>query len=103
MTIETTLGRLVIAGYSSQNEIEFVRREFERAYRGSEGFANAIEFWLSANPGKNLQIENFSGDNAEGDVDLEAKLSEWENFYNFNRPHGAFNGKTPYEALRERL
>ena len=39
----------------------------------------------------------------KGDVDLETKLSEWENFYNFNRPHGAFNGKTPYEALRERL
>lgn len=39
----------------------------------------------------------------EGDVDLEAKLSEWENFYNFNRAHGAFNGKTPYEALRVRL
>ncbi len=39
----------------------------------------------------------------KGDVDLEGKLSGWENFYNFNRPHGAFNGKTPYEALRERL
>ncbi len=39
----------------------------------------------------------------KGDVDLEDKLIEWENFYNFNRPHGAFNGKTPYEALRERL
>lgn len=37
------------------------------------------------------------------DVDLEAKLAEWEGFYNFPRPHGAFNGKTPYEALRERL
>jgi transposase InsO family protein len=37
------------------------------------------------------------------DVDLDAKLNEWENFYNFNRPHGAFNGKTPYEALREKL
>ena len=31
------------------------------------------------------------------------RLAEWENFYNFNRPHGAFNGKTPYEALREKL
>jgi transposase InsO family protein len=39
----------------------------------------------------------------KGDVDLEAKLEEWERFYNFARPHGAFNGKTPYEALRERL
>jgi transposase InsO family protein len=39
----------------------------------------------------------------KGDVDLEAKLEEWERFYNFARPHGAFDGKTPYEALRERL
>jgi transposase InsO family protein len=39
----------------------------------------------------------------KGDVDLEAKLAEWESFYNFSRPHGAFNGKTPYEALREKL
>jgi transposase InsO family protein len=37
------------------------------------------------------------------DIDLETKLEEWENFYNFNRPHGAFNGKTPYETLREKL
>ncbi|MFC2084018.1 IS481 family transposase [Bacteroidota bacterium] len=33
------------------------------------------------------------------DVDLNKKLEEWENFYNFNRPHTAFAGKTPYEAL----
>ncbi len=39
----------------------------------------------------------------KGDVDLEAKLTEWETFYNYHRPHGAFAGKTPYEALRERL
>ncbi|PHX98208.1 MAG: IS481 family transposase, partial [Rhodospirillaceae bacterium] len=26
-----------------------------------------------------------------------------EAFYSFNRPHGAFNGKTPYKALREKL
>ena len=34
------------------------------------------------------------------DVDLNKKLNAWENFYNFNRPHGAFNGKTPYEAVK---
>jgi transposase InsO family protein len=39
----------------------------------------------------------------KGDVDLEAKLAEWERFYNLARPHGAHNGKTPYEALREKL
>lgn len=39
----------------------------------------------------------------KGDVDLEAKLREWERFYNLARPHGAHSGKTPYEALREKL
>ena len=37
------------------------------------------------------------------DVDLEEKLEVWERFYNLHRPHGAFNGKTPYEAPREKL
>lgn len=37
------------------------------------------------------------------DVDLNKKLEAWEQFYNFNRPHGAFNGKTPYEVLRSIL
>jgi transposase InsO family protein len=32
------------------------------------------------------------------DVDLGKKLKEWEAFYNYDRPHGAFAGKTPYEA-----
>ena len=39
----------------------------------------------------------------KGDVDLEPRLAEWERFSNFDRPHGAFAGQTPYEALRERL
>jgi len=39
----------------------------------------------------------------KGDVDLEAKLDEWERFNNFHRPYGAHNGKTPYETLREKL
>ena len=33
--------------------------------------------------------------------DLNEKLNEWEAFYNFHRPHGAFKGKTPYEFLKE--
>ena len=37
------------------------------------------------------------------DVALEAKLADWERFYNLARPHGAHNGKTPYEALGDRL
>jgi transposase InsO family protein len=37
------------------------------------------------------------------DVDLSRKLEEWERFYNYYRPHGAFKGKTPYEALKDLL
>jgi len=37
------------------------------------------------------------------DVDLNIKLEAWERFYNFDRPHGAFAGKTPYEVLRSLL
>ena len=39
----------------------------------------------------------------KGDVDLEAKLDEWERFYNFARPHGAHNSQTFYEVLRDKL
>jgi transposase InsO family protein len=37
------------------------------------------------------------------DVDLNQKLSVWENFYNLSRPHSSLKGKTPYESLREKL
>jgi transposase InsO family protein len=37
------------------------------------------------------------------DQDLRAKLRIWEDFYNFQRPHSAHSGKTPFEVLRNRL
>jgi transposase InsO family protein len=30
------------------------------------------------------------------------KLREWEDFYNYHRPHGALDGQTPYERLKQR-
>lgn len=30
------------------------------------------------------------------------KLKEWENFYNYQRPHGGLDGQTPYERFREK-
>ncbi len=35
--------------------------------------------------------------------ELNSRLQVWERFYNFDRPHGALNGQTPYERLRQRL
>jgi transposase InsO family protein len=37
------------------------------------------------------------------DTDLfNDRLQEWEDFYNFNRPHGGLGGQTPYEKLRQK-
>jgi transposase InsO family protein len=30
------------------------------------------------------------------------KLREWEDYYNYHRPHGALDGQTPYERLVEK-
>jgi transposase InsO family protein len=30
------------------------------------------------------------------------KLQEWEDYYNFHRPHGGLGGQTPYERLRQK-
>ncbi|MEU7769468.1 integrase core domain-containing protein [Nocardia sp. NPDC049190] len=31
-----------------------------------------------------------------------AKLKEWQDYYNYYRPHGGLDGQTPYERLRQR-
>ncbi|BDM74976.1 hypothetical protein HEK616_84630 (plasmid) [Streptomyces nigrescens] len=37
------------------------------------------------------------------DVNLfNTKLQEWEGYYNYDRPHGALTGQTPYERLRQK-
>jgi transposase InsO family protein len=38
-----------------------------------------------------------------GDVNLRKKLAQWEDYYNFLRPHAAHLGKTPYEKLKQRM
>ena len=61
------------------------------------------EFWHRTGSRRTDKQEFYQLLTYTGDVDLNAKLAEWENFYNYQRPHGAFQGKTPYEALREKL
>ena len=33
---------------------------------------------------------------------LNPYLQEWEDFYNYHRPHGSLDGQTPYERLKQR-
>ena len=37
------------------------------------------------------------------DIDIKAKLKEWEQYYNCHRPHTALAGRAPFEVLREKL
>jgi transposase InsO family protein len=37
------------------------------------------------------------------DIDLNAKLKAWENFYNHDRPHLSLDGQTPYEVMKSLL
>ena len=30
------------------------------------------------------------------------KLAEWQDFYNYHRPHGSLGGQNPYERLRQK-
>lgn len=31
------------------------------------------------------------------------RLQDWENFYNFQRPHGSLSSRTSFERLQERI
>jgi transposase InsO family protein len=33
---------------------------------------------------------------------FETRLQEWEDYDNYDRPHGALSGQTPYERLRQK-
>jgi transposase InsO family protein len=54
-------------------------------------------------PQLNGKVERSHRSDKTDDVDLNEKLAEWDRFYNYDRPHGAFNGRTPYEALKSML
>lgn len=37
----------------------------------------------------------------DNNLNLKAKLVEWEHFYNYSRPHSSLGGKTPFERFSE--
>ena len=48
------------------------------------------------------QLEFYQLLTNKHDINLNAKLAEGEAF-NISSPHGAFDGRAPYEILREKL
>jgi transposase InsO family protein len=48
-------------------------------------------------PRLNGKVERSHRDDAQVFND---KLREWEDFYNYHRPHGGLDGQTPYERLK---
>jgi len=45
----------------------------------------------------------LDADGVSDDIHLfNDKLREWEDYYNFHRPHGALDGQTPYERLLQK-
>lgn len=49
---------------------------------------------------KTDKIEFYAMQELE-DAELEDRLAEWQFYYNWRRPHGALNGKTPVERAHE--
>ncbi len=67
------------------------------------GSAPKVALWRLRDPTEQTKTRSTSLLTYRDDVDLGKKLAAWELFYNYDRPHGAHRGKTPYEALREKL
>ena len=44
----------------------------------------------------------LEGEVIDGARLFETRLQEWEDYYNYHRPHGALGGQTPYERLRQK-
>jgi transposase InsO family protein len=46
------------------------------------------------------RLQQRAKDGITDDIQLfNEKLQEWEDYYNYHRPHGALGGHTPYERL----
>jgi len=56
------------------------------------------EYAVTYRPGRTYQLLDKNG--IADDIHLfNEKLREWEDYYNYHRPHGALGGQTPYERL----
>ena len=96
-------------------ELPFPTQRFQTD-RGGEFFAQKVQERLTeygikfrlirpASPHLNGKVERSQKtDKIEywaicdlSDPDLDSRLAEWQHYYNWRRPHGALNGKTPMQ------
>lgn len=47
--------------------------------------------------------EFYNGLSYTSTEELSAKLKQWQDYYNYHRPHWALGGQTPYERLKTLL
>ena len=59
-----------------------------------------VEYTLTDSVGEALLLEGNLVKRFQPQFNV--RLKEWEDFYNFHRPHGALEGQMPYERLREK-
>ncbi len=90
--------------------------------RGREFFAVCVQEWMRGNSIKFLPIKprsphlngkversqktdltEFWAVTSPKDAELELRLVEWQHYYNWQRPHGSLNGKTPMEIFFEKI
>ena len=88
--------------------------------RGREFMAIEVQLWLAAHcikyrpvkprsPQLNGKVERSQRTDLEefyptvelSDPDLEKQLFEWQHYYNWDRPHGSLNGRSPMERYFE--
>ena len=89
------------------------RRVPVRSFTGtSRGSTSATSYIRPRTPHLNGKVERshrvddqefyqlLDQDGISDDIHLfNEKLREWEDYYNYHRPHGALDGQTPYERL----
>ena len=80
------------------------RRSLGRLFRGCEG--HDISGWCLERIGVDDHefYQLLDKDGITDDIHLfNEKLREWEDYYNYHRPHGALGGQTPYERMIARM
>jgi len=114
---------------TAAHTIEFLEQVLEEMYwpiqriqtdRGREFFALEVQKWLMdrcirfrpvppRSPHLNGKVERSQKTDLDEfwstvdlkDPDLAAHLADWQQYYNWDRPHGSLNGKSPMERYDE--